>query len=419
MTLPLTEPMRRALATIWIVLRTAVVSFLDNRAFAAAATLSLYGFLALMPLLLAVVLVVSATLDSPQALTGALANLTREGLPNLNLAVVDEVQRLAQSKAPGWLAFILLLWAVTPFAGAARAAFEAAFHKPRRGRHFWLFDLGWDALVVMLLLSLILALMVMQVYLGLRAEYFPHLPYITPMLEWVIPLLMPVLVIGLLFLVFSPQRPRWSSLLIGSLAAAFLFNLLRWGFGALLVYNPDYGYAFGSLKTIFLLLVWAYYSFAVLLFGAEVAAAVERREILLITALISHETPPAAEHLVMGGRYLHRLDPGEHLFEVGDAGREMYVVVRGEVIVGHGGKVLTRLHHGDFFGEMSLLRGTPRSTGAKAGGEGADVVAVDSTNFEAIVRENPAIFRRMLEEMANRLQATTEQTLSPISRKTP
>ena len=47
-------------------------------------------------------------------------------------------------------------------------------------------------------------------------------------------------------------------------------------FGLFLQYNPGYGYAFGSLKTIFLLLVWIYYAFVIILFGAVVIAVIRR-----------------------------------------------------------------------------------------------------------------------------------------------
>ena len=54
-------------------------------------------------------------------------------------------------------------------------------------------------------------------------------------------------------------------------------TMIRPLFGWFLSVNPDYGYAFGSLKAIFLLLIWVYYTFAAVLLGAEILAALRRQ----------------------------------------------------------------------------------------------------------------------------------------------
>ena len=66
--------------------------------------------------------------------------------------------------------------------------------------------------------------------------------------------------------------------------------------------------------------------------------------------------------------------PGEAIVRLGQEGRSMFVIMRGsvEVQVPHGGstKVLNTVRENEFFGEMSLLTGEPRT---------ATVVAVEET----------------------------------------
>jgi len=63
--------------------------------------------------------------------------------------------------------------------------------------------------------------------------------------------------------------------------------------------------------------------------------------------------------------------PGDVLFFEGELGDELFLVVSGEVVIlnhteGDEPVELTRIHPGDFFGEMALLSPAPRSASAIA-----------------------------------------------------
>ena len=71
-----------------------------------------------------------------------------------------------------------------------------------------------------------------------------------------------------------PSRPvRWSYAFIGALVAGLLFSGLRWGFGLYLVYFPTYKAIYGTLSALPVFLTWMYLSWAVILLGAVVTAA--------------------------------------------------------------------------------------------------------------------------------------------------
>lgn len=83
-----------------------------------------------------------------------------------------------------------------------------------------------------------------------------------------------------------------------------------------------------------------------------------------------------------------RFAEGSPLFHEGDQGTEMYVILEGRALVskfipGAGEEALAILGRGDFFGEMSLIDGEPRSADAKAYGGPLTVLALD----QATVRE--------------------------------
>lgn len=102
------------------------------------------------------------------------------------------------------------------------------------------------------------------------------------------------------------------------------------------------------------------------------------RVIALKQASIFAETPD--ETLVDVAVLLEEvsLDAGQTIFEEGDLGDCLYVVVSGEVRVHIGERTLNHLHAGDAFGEMAVLDAEPRS---------ASVTAVADTQLLRLAQE--------------------------------
>jgi CRP-like cAMP-binding protein len=85
---------------------------------------------------------------------------------------------------------------------------------------------------------------------------------------------------------------------------------------------------------------------------------------------------------------------GAVIFGEGDAGREMYVVLEGRVriskyIPGGGEEALAILERGDFFGEMALIDGQPRSADARAHGGPVTVLALDEATIREVLTVDP------------------------------
>jgi len=77
----------------------------------------------------------------------------------------------------------------------------------------------------------------------------------------------------LLFLLVPNRSVRMAHALTGGLAAGFLFEGLKFGFGVYLHYVPSYQVVYGAIAAIPIFLIWMYLSWAITLFGAEIAAA--------------------------------------------------------------------------------------------------------------------------------------------------
>ena len=103
---------------------------------------------------------------------------------------------------------------------------------------------------------------------------------------------------------------------------------------------------------------------------------------------------------------------GTVLFREGEPGSEMYVVQSGKVRISikvrDVEKVLIDLEQGEFFGEMSLLNGAPRSATATVI-EPAQLLVIDPRTFEAMVKGSGDIAVRMIKKLAARLQEADDQ----------
>lgn len=95
-----------------------------------------------------------------------------------------------------------------------------------------------------------------------------------------------------------------------------------------------------------------------------------------------------------------------------DEGEALYIIRRGRVkvaLTGENGRevILALFREGDFFGEMSLLDGRPRSANVIAS-ENTDVLMLLRQDFESHLRRSPDTALRVLAEMCGRLRRADE-----------
>lgn len=116
--------------------------------------------------------------------------------------------------------------------------------------------------------------------------------------------------------------------------------------------------------------------------------------------------------------------PGEAIVRLGQEGNSMFVIIRGSVKVqipdGDSQKVVGTLAEDDFFGEMSLLTGEPRSANVVAIVE-TEVLRIDKTGLKPIFEANPSLVESisvMVEERRlSLLSATGENSTEENQQK--
>jgi CRP/FNR family transcriptional regulator, cyclic AMP receptor protein len=100
--------------------------------------------------------------------------------------------------------------------------------------------------------------------------------------------------------------------------------------------------------------------------------------------------------------------PKDHVIaRQGEVGTGFFLIARGGVRVVRDGATIARLRVGDFFGELSVLDGRPRVAQVIAD-EPTVCLALASWDFEAVVKEQPAVALAILRGLAGRLRGLTE-----------
>ena len=404
---------RHLLSVSYLVAKASVSSFSVNGNLGWAATLAYYGFLSLMPLLLLMVFLLGAVMESSEAVLHGMTDLMNQLFPAFSDAVLGDLVSLAQQRVWGLVSVIVLIWSMTPFAGAMRDIMSRIFKSERRMNYFK--GKLYDFAAVLALLSVFLLMAGGKVFQMMAQDRLPW--FLSPGGHFVRLVVAPCFVLAVLcflYFVFSPVRLRTVQVLAGAATAALFLAVIRPVFGLFLQFNPDYGYAFGSLKVVFLVIIWAYYTFAVILLGAEVVANVRRREALFLKGLFASEGGRALSTTLLN-RFIRTPGEGDVLFREGDSGGEMYYVLSGAVSLSRKGSELILLKDGGYFGEMSMLLSAPRTATATVAAPGTRLVVISHDNFDTILRENPGIVQQILKEMALRLKATNERIESARS----
>jgi CRP/FNR family cyclic AMP-dependent transcriptional regulator len=105
---------------------------------------------------------------------------------------------------------------------------------------------------------------------------------------------------------------------------------------------------------------------------------------------------------------------GDVIFEEGTTGRELFVVLDGEVeiakLVGGRKAVIIKLGKGEFFGEMAVIDGSARSASAVAATAGTRVMRINHARFVYLVSQQPAFALMIMDALSKRLRASNDRT---------
>lgn len=109
----------------------------------------------------------------------------------------------------------------------------------------------------------------------------------------------------------------------------------------------------------------------------------------------------------------------EVIFEEGSMGRELYVVLAGKVNIvknpGPSAAVVASLGKGEFFGEMAVIDGSPRSASAVSAIDHTKVMRINHARFVYLVSQQPAFALMIMDALSRRLRASNNSNFKAPS----
>ena len=92
---------------------------------------------------------------------------------------------------------------------------------------------------------------------------------------------------------------------------------------------------------------------------------------------------------------------GKELTTEGSPGREFFVIIEGTASVAQDGDQINNLGSGDFFGEVALVKDTPRTATVTATSP-VRALVVTRQNFKRLIEQQPDIERTVLKALVDR-----------------
>jgi CRP/FNR family transcriptional regulator, cyclic AMP receptor protein len=109
---------------------------------------------------------------------------------------------------------------------------------------------------------------------------------------------------------------------------------------------------------------------------------------------------------------INEFNVGDIIFEEGSTGRDLYVVLDGQVEIakvnGTHKTVIVTLGKGEFFGEMAVIDGSSRSATAISAESNTRVMRINHARFVYLVSQQPAFAMMIMDALSKRLRASND-----------
>lgn len=126
----------------------------------------------------------------------------------------------------------------------------------------------------------------------------------------------------------------------------------------------------------------------------------EEKEIIRNVPFMQYFTPQQLEEFHAGGRRLE-LKKDDLIFNEGDAGDTMYIILAGSIEIFKQNKQIAVRGPGDYFGEMAMIESKPRSAGARVM-EDTLLFELDHVVFDHFLNSNTRIVKQFLQTISSR-----------------
>lgn len=277
---------RNPFVTAWTVLKETLSDFSDDNATRLAAALAYYSVLSLAPLIVLAVAIAGFALDEEAArgeIARELASVVGPQSANAIQSIVENARMPEAGIISSIIGIIVLLFGASGVFGELQSSLNTIWEvapKPGRGLKGLIKDRLFSFAMVMGVAFLLLVSLVLSAALTGIAHFLesklPGGEAVWQVLNVAISLGVISSLFALMFKTVPDAKVTWHDAWVGGFATALLFTLGKFLVG-LYLGRSSVSSSYGAAGSLVLLVIWVYYSAAILLLGAEFTQVYARR----------------------------------------------------------------------------------------------------------------------------------------------
>ena len=359
----------------------------QHRFLSLCATTSFYFLFTLIPFIILIFLILSKWVSNSDIIFNELQNITSNLLPEMSEKIMLQVKKFTDSsKGLGWFWFFILFWAASPLANSLRKNFLIIFNKKIK-RKFYI-NKFIDIVILLLVIFLFFIYIFISKYLVDLAGLFHSL---IPVSEKSVLLILfssvsLIMFIAIFFKIMTPEKKLPQSLLlIGAAASCIIWIFLHEMFDLIMSMSQSYGIFYGSMRNLFISLIWLFLNVAGFLIGIELIAFIFNLEVYKFRALFLH--PSKSLLKIFFHSHIIRLQKKEVLFSYDSPSTSVYFIVDGQIKTTINGN--ERLfHNNQYFGELSVINNTKRLGEAIVVSDWAKIIKIPNSTFKKLLSED-------------------------------
>lgn len=410
------ESLKMKAASIGDILADSVKNYRINGDVNQAAAMALYSILSAIPLFILTIIVAGYFFSSYPNVSDYIIDAMKGFNPYFSEKLLAQLGQIERKKhLLGWAGLLGLVGLSSMIFNSMETALNIIFHSRKKRNYFVskllafsMIPAGWIIGSISFVISYAAALLVKQsveiaeglnISLGVMSG---------ALLRYAVPYSITVIFFYFIYRIIPSNKIRPAVALGGSALFALLMEIAKQLFTWYVANYTRYNVIFGSLGTIVILVIWAFYVALIFLFCAELMSSYQRRDIILLerAMLKPHKNSMKVDERLFK-RFGRAYDKGSIIFNEGDNGNEMFYVLSGRVCLEKVSckvkKIFAEMEAGQYFGEMAALIDIRRSATARAL-EDCHLAVIDSDTFRNLVRESRDIGVVMLKEFSRRLK---------------
>jgi membrane protein len=271
------------LKNIWILLQQAFTGFSNDRVLKMSGSLAYSTIFSIAPLIILIIFLADIFYGR-NAIEGTIYGQIRDFVGNDAAVQIQNMIRNASLSGKGHVAVILGVITLLLGATSVFAEIQDSINiiwglkpKPKKGWVKMLLNRLWSFSVIgsfgfILLVSLVVNTII-EALMGQLQRVFPHITIVLVyIVNQIVILGITTLLFSVIFKVLPDARIKWRDVLAGAFATALLFMAGKFVI-TFYINHSSVSTAYGAAGSLVVILLWVYYSSAILFFGAEFTKA--------------------------------------------------------------------------------------------------------------------------------------------------